>query len=136
MGMENLDLLLLADDNGIIVDNFTLQQIPSISMEDDGRCYIAVDPRRLETAADERAHLAHELGHCMTGSFYNRYSKFDIRGKHERRANVWAIKQLIPPDKLCGCVKRGLREHWEIAEEFDVPAWFAAQAMEYYHQAT
>jgi len=135
--MDNLDLFLLADDNGVVVDDFDLHQTPSIAMsDDDGQCYVAIDPAKLGTTADERAHLAHELGHCITGSFYNRHSKLDIRAKHERRANVWAIRQLVPLDKLRGCVKRGLREHWEIAEEFNVPPWFAARAMEYYHGAS
>ena len=31
--------------------------------------------------------LAHELGHCEYGGFYNRYSQFDIRAKAERRAD-------------------------------------------------
>ena len=75
--------------------------------------------------------LAHELGHCETGAFYNEYSKFDIRAKHERRANKWAIKKLIPEDELkeaCTfCYNR-----YELAEHFGVTEDFMQKALDYY----
>jgi len=45
--------------------------------------------------------LAHELGHCECGAFYNRYSPFDLVGKHERRADCWAKK--TPPEGRVTC---------------------------------
>ncbi|MDR1465405.1 MAG: ImmA/IrrE family metallo-endopeptidase [Oscillospiraceae bacterium] len=132
--MDNLDLYLLADENGIVLDEFNLRETPSLSTMDDGQCYIAMNSTRLETMVDERVHLAHELGHCMTGSFYNRYAALDIRGKHERRANKWAFRHLVPLDELQKCFRHGLTEHWQLAEVFDVPCEFMQQALDYYRE--
>jgi Zn-dependent peptidase ImmA (M78 family) len=94
-----------------------------------------IDYAQLESVAAERVHLSHELGHCVTGSFYNPYALLDIRAKHERRANVWAYKQVVPLDALQECFRQGLTEPWQLEDEFDVPAWFIRQAMEYYESA-
>ena len=76
---------------------FSLDATESLSyMDADGTCYIAMDPWWLRTLAEEKTKLAHELGHCETGSFYNRYAKLDLRQKHENRADKWAIQHLIP----------------------------------------
>ena len=36
--------------------------------------------------------LAHELGHCCTGSFYNQWATADCRRRHENVADKWAIQ--------------------------------------------
>ncbi len=54
--------------------------------------YIALDEQSLESTAEARCRLAHEAGHCITGSFYNLYAPLDRRSKHERRADKWAVK--------------------------------------------
>ena len=46
--------------------------------------YIALDEQSLESTAEARCRLAHEAGHCITGSFYNLYAPLDRRSKHER----------------------------------------------------
>ena len=135
--MSNLDLYRLADFEGVEVHTYSLSQNKSSSFMMGGDFYVGIDPAQMETTADERAHLAHELGHCVTGSFYNPYSKLDIRERHERRANVWAYKHIVPIEGIRKCFKQGLTESWQMEEIFDVPAWFIKQAMEYYmRQAT
>ena len=79
--------------------------------------------------------MAHEIGHCETGSFYNIYSPFDIRAAHERRADTRSYQMLVPHDELQAAVKRGLTEVWELADEFGVPCDYMAKAMEYWQNA-
>ena len=79
--------------------------------------------------------LAHELGHCVTGSFYNRYSEFDVIAKHERRADKWAIKKLIPEDELNDAFEHGIVEPWDLAEYFNVTEDFIIKAVEFYRAA-
>lgn len=62
--------------------------------------YIALDEQSLESTAEARCRLAHEAGHCITGSFYNLYAPLDRRSKHERQADKWAVKKLIPKVEL------------------------------------
>jgi Zn-dependent peptidase ImmA (M78 family) len=129
--MENLDLYQIAERKGIEVYSHKMEG-GSSSVMVCGECCIAIDPCAFENSDIERVHLAHELGHCVTGSFYNPYSKLDIREKHERRANAWAFKQIVPLDEIRKCFKQGLTEPWQMEDVFDVPAWFIRQAMDYY----
>ena len=128
-----LDLYDLAEIHNIGVYWFDLGAAESLSLQmEDGSCAIAMDPWRLPTVADETVKLAHEMGHCETGAFYNRYAARDVRQKHENRANKWAYKKLIPEDELENAVRQGYHEPWELAEYFGVTEAFLRGALEFY----
>lgn len=123
----------MADDSGIVIDEFPMRKRVSFSIMDmDGDCYVAVDPLKLESAQQERIVLAHELGHCMTGSFYNVYSPFDIRKRHENKADKWSIQHLVPEGELNEAVSAGFTEIWQLAEYFDVPEDYMRMACHWY----
>ena len=82
--------------------------------------------------ADEKVKLAHEMGHCVTGSFYNIYAACDVRQKHENRADKCAIEKLIPKDELNHSVRRGITEIWDLAEYFGVTEDFMRNAVCWY----
>lgn len=131
--MELLELYQLADAEHIPVYSFDLPQTQSLSlMNNDGSCAVAIDPFGLNSTKDEKIRLAHELGHCVTGSFYNRYSDFDIKAKSEYRADKWAIKKLIPKDELQAAFEQGYTEPWDLAEYFNVTEEFIIKAVNYY----
>lgn len=69
--------------------------------------YIALDEQSLESTAEARCRLAHEAGHCITGSFYNLYAPLDRRSKHERRADKWAVKKVDPQGRVGGAAAPG-----------------------------
>lgn len=97
-----------------------------------GRCYIGMDYGVLPEESVRRVHLAHELGHCCTGSFYNRFAVCDVRQKHENRADKWAVKKLIPVDKLDQAVADGHTELWDLADHFGVTEEFMRKAVCWY----
>lgn len=97
-----------------------------------GQCYIGMDPFQIETEADERVHLAHELGHCVTGSFYNAYSEIDIRERHEIRADRRAAAWLVPVEELRYALECGITEIWNLAEHFCVTEDFMRKAIDGY----
>lgn len=131
--MELLELYQLADAEHIPVYSFDLPQTHSLSlMNNDGSCAVAIDPFGLNSTKDEKIRLAHELGHCVTGSFYNRYSDFDIKAKSEYKADKWAIKKLIPKDELQAAFEQGYTEPWNLAEYFNVTEEFIIKAVNYY----
>ena len=132
--MEQLIALYdLAEQEGITVDSLGLPKTESMSyMDSAGGCHVGIDPAFIHTKNDELLKLSHELGHCMTGSFYNIYATCDIRGKHENRANRWVYRKLIPIDQLVLAVLNGYTEAWELAEYFSVPVPFLCAAVEYY----
>ncbi len=128
-----LDLYQYAYAQGIAVECYNLPENISLSiMDNDGNCYIAIDPSRTQNKADELCRLAHEVGHCVKGSFYNRYSRLDVKKKHENRADRWAITYLIPADQLMCAVSMGLTEPYELSEHFGVPQDFMIKAINYY----
>ena len=93
-----------------------MPQTGSLSvMLEGGRCFVGLDRSVCDGATQERVHLSHELGHCLTGSFYNRYAAVDSRRRHENRADKWAVEALIPMDDLDEAVAA---ERFQVTEEF------------------
>lgn len=123
--VDLMGLYRLADENGITVDAFPLRTREALSIMDrDGSCYIAIDPTKLRSPRDETAKLAHELGHCRTGSFYNQWATCDVRKKHENRADKWAIEHLVPREELQEAVTAGFSDLWSLSEYFSVSEEF------------
>lgn len=79
-----------------------------------------------------RSGLAHELGHCETGSFYNQYAALDVRQRHENRADKWAIWHLVPEDALDQAVADGYTDLPSLAEHFCVTVPFMRKAVCWY----
>lgn len=104
----------------ITVVEFPLPENASMSLEADEKCYIGIDRKQLQNDADERTRLAHEIGHCITGSFYSRHTAVDSRQRHENRADKWAVRRLISESDLDTAVAEGHTELWDLAEHFGV----------------
>ena len=131
--IKTTELYRFAEKKGIEVYCTELPLSVSASvMSTSGNCYIGIDPFQIETEAEERVHLAHEIGHCERGAFYNPYSDLDIRARHELRADRWAIKNLIPFADFQQALMEGITELWELAEHFNVTDTFINKAVEYY----
>jgi hypothetical protein len=123
----------IAENKEVTIYALTLEKREALSMMDsDGNCYIAIDPLRVVSSADGKTKLAHELGHCVMGAFYNVYTTLDIRQKHENTADKWAIKKLIPEEELNAAVKEGCTEMWQLAEYFGVTESFIRKAVSLY----
>lgn len=123
----------IAHQENIAVDRFALSSREALSiMAEDGSCFVAIDPDKLQGETDERSKLAHELGHCITGAFYNQYSDYDCRQRHENRADKWAVTQLIPVDELDEAIAAGYTEIWDLADHFGVTEDLARKAVCYY----
>lgn len=131
--MKLNDLYRYAEVSDIPVISFSMPLSESMSVLYGGSCYVGIDPMKLHSETEEKEKLAHELGHCATGAFYNKYAACDIRERHERKADLWAIKMLVPQDELikalnnCFCTNR-----FELAEHFGVSEDFMQMALDYY----
>lgn len=125
----------LAEKDNIPIINFNIrnEDVEALShCDDDGDCIIAVDENKIKSEADLKVKVAHELGHCETMSFYNRYSSYDEVGRHEYRADKWAVYELIPFDELVIALNKGYNEVWALAEYFDVSENFVEKAFYIY----
>ena len=127
-----IDLFKKAEKVGVTIEYMRLPLNESASVWDKDGDFILMDYSLINTKSIERIHLAHELGHCMTGGFYSPYSILDLRQKHENRADRWAIKNLIPKDELYALLRGGIVDLWDLADYFEVPEDFMRKALEYY----
>lgn len=120
------ELYDIAENEGIDIYAVALPITESVSiMDDDLYCYIGIDYDLIKSSADEKRKLAHEIGHCVKGAFYNRYSKLDLISKHEYSADKWACENLLPKQEF----QQGYVEIWQISEYFDVPEELVKKAM-------
>lgn len=127
---ELLDLYQYAEEQGIPVYWISLDRAESLSyLDSDGDCFIAINPWHLTAIKEEKVKLAHELGHCCTGSFYNRWAACDVRQKHENRADKWAVQHLISAEELDTAVASGCMDIYSLAEYFDVTTDFMRKAV-------
>lgn len=130
---DSISLFRIAEEKDIPVIPFQLPETGSLCVQTEtGNCFIGIDENLLETESDKKIHLGHELGHCVTGSFYNRYATCDIRQKHENRANRWAIEKIIPENELDNAVVDGYTSIFELAEHFEVTEDFMRMAVCWY----
>lgn len=131
--MQIQHLYDLAKQQNIEVLPCSIPQTESMSvMLEDGRCFVGMDDSIRDGGVQERVHLSHELGHCVTGSFYNIHAAIDHRQRHENRANKWAIQTLIPVEELDDAIAEGCTEVWELAERFQVTEAFIRKAVCFY----
>ena len=129
--MQIQNLYDFAKQQNIEVIPFPMKENGSMSIQmDSGDCIIGMDEGIRDGACQERVHLGHELGHCLTGSFYSIHTAIDCRQRHENKADKWAIQALVPVDDLDAAIASGCTELWELAERFDVTEEAAAKAPE------
>lgn len=127
-----LDLYAYAERRNIDVDWIPMRRATSLSVPLGDGYAIALDPWKLGTLAQETVCLAHELGHCETGSFYNRYAALDVRQQHENRADKWAIRRLVPENALDAAMADGCDTIPALADRFDVTEAFMRKAICWY----
>ena len=131
--MKTTDLYQEAKDTDIPILILDIPKTGSMCMQSESeRCYIGMDYGVLPEESVRRVHLAHELGHCKTGAFYNRWAARDVRKKHENRADKWAVNKLIPVDELDQAVADGHTELWDLADHFGVTEEFMRKAVCWY----
>ena len=131
--MEVTRLYDLAQQENIAVLTYPMARTGSMSvMTDDGECFVGMDRSVCDGGVQERVHLAHELGHCVTGSFYNIHAAIDHRRRHENRADKWAIRKLVPVDDLDEAIASGCCDLWELADRFGVTEQFMQKAVCFY----
>lgn len=124
------ELYETAASENIDIYSAALPKTQSISiMDSDLNCYIGLDYSLIHSEAEEKRRLAHEIGHCIRGAFYNRYSKLDLISKHEYSADKWACETLLPKEDMLEAFKLGYVEVWQLAEYFDVPEELVKKAL-------
>ncbi len=129
----NEDLYEFAEQLNIKILSFNLPNCESLSICDGDDYYIGIDDKQIDNSANERVHIAHELGHCETGAFYNEFSPVDTTRKCEEVAERWAIRKLIDKNKFLDMLELGY-DIWELAEYFNVTEDYIKKAYKLYFE--
>ncbi len=119
----------IADEHGIDIHEFEFDDIISMSAPSN----IAIDKSKVEGIVEMIDVLSHELGHCVTGSFYNAKNILDVYEKQEYKANMWKLKKLLPLDEYVKAIAQGITDIRHLAYEYDLCYDFAQKAAEYYN---
>lgn len=126
------DLLKICDKENITVMTTVCPASSSMSlMLSDGKYYIGIDTNTPENELLERH--AHEIGHCVKGAFYNRYSNFDIVSRYEKRADSWAIEHLCPFEELEKQIRKCNDSIYLLAQAFNVTEDFMIKVCKHYN---
>lgn len=131
--MTTNELYSLAERQNVGVYAFRLGTRQGMAVQhENGDCDIALDMDMIESSAEEKTVLGHEMGHCMTGSFYNPYALYDERQRNENRANRWFFLNVLPYDDMLAAMRSGITTVWELAEHFHVTEDAIRKAYAYY----
>jgi len=118
-------------DHGIEIYHLPLPHNASVSLYMEGRCAVGIDETGM-TEADKRTHLAHEIGHCERLAFYTPYTPLETRSRNEYKANLWAVKKLLPKEKMQEALEQGMTELWQLIKYFNVNQTLIRFAMREY----
>ncbi len=119
--------------NGIELMHFGLPNIKSVSVETGGKYGIFINHKEIENSDEEFCVLAHEYGHCVTGSTHPPYSPMDIISKHEYKADRRAVLDFLPINQMKIAIKEGCRTTYELSEYLDMPEPFILKAIQHYN---
>lgn len=127
--MTTGDLRKLATARGINITERPMRELRAIAFP---QGWIAIDPAKFHTEASYKCALAHEIGHCMTGTFYKINSPVADKERCERAANEYAARLLMPAEAVLSAFQDGQGQLSTLVTRFDVTADFAAMALDFY----
>lgn len=130
--MEINKLYKIAEKNQIYIHSFHLPTTDCVALKSEDGFFVGIDPKIFSGGPREKVCLAHELGHLQTDSLYSSNSPVSERLENEKKADLWAIKLLIPLSSLKKAIKNGYTGIFELSEYFGVTESFMAKAIEYY----
>ncbi|MEE0927874.1 MAG: ImmA/IrrE family metallo-endopeptidase [Acutalibacteraceae bacterium] len=132
--METNKLYSIAESRGITIDFLPLCENNAISVELEGKGFIALDKRLVGRNAAERVALAHELGHLATGALYSVNAETETVRRQELSAHRWAIRHLVPYCELLSALKSGVESLSDLAERFCVTEEFMEKTIKFYSE--
>lgn len=125
-------LYCLAAEHNIEIDDFPMKELRALSVAGG---WIAIDRRKFNSDTEYKCTLAHEIGHCETGSFYNLYTSVSIKELNEHQANRYAAELLVPFQQLLHAMHvRGIAISRTLARMFDVTLEFINMVLDLYEQ--
>lgn len=130
--MNLIDIRNKIEDNGINIFPFGISDVKAVTIEVDNRYGIFVNHNEISNTDEEFCVLAHEYGHCKSGTTHKLNSSFSLICQHEYRADRQSIIDLLPVSKIQEAIQNGSQTLYEIADFVDMPEVFVSKAIQHY----
>lgn len=91
-----------------------------------------MNPSEIKNYDEEFCVLAHEYGHCASGSTHKLYSPLDLIERHEYRADRQSVLEFLPVEMIKKALNKGCIHTHEFAEYLDMPEEFVRLAFKHY----
>lgn len=124
-------LFEIANELGIEIDDVPMRELQAVSYPEK---WIAIDRRKFKDDTEYKCALAHEIGHCETGSFYRIGTYEHDRDLNEHLANRYAAELLLPLSELLRTMHGGTLFGPILARMYDVTREFADMVLDLYDQ--
>lgn len=126
-------LYAVAEEHNIYITNNHTKSTKSFVVEVGNNYFVNIDNTQTIDAIDERVCLAHELGHCISGTTYTVDHTPLYRGSAEYRADFRAAQLLVPIDELIESINKGIDQNYDLAEYFSVTGEFIERVLYIYN---
>lgn len=113
-------LYQMAAEKNVIIDENCPNSILGIAIKPPGKhmaMVISIPPSEADTAPYTRLEiLAHEMGHCATGGFYDAFATKKDREAAEHLADLWAGIAIAPTEEIGEALDLGCETCEDFAE--------------------
>lgn len=126
------ELYELLQEEEIYLKNHEIETYKATTINMKNEFAIFVDFNKIETLEDEFCVIAHETGHCMTGTTHKLNSPLELIEKQEYKASKYAVNKFLPLEDIQEALNLGYKEFLELSEYFSVPLEFVELSYEIY----
>ena len=130
--MELTEIYKKINDSNIKVFSYNIPETKAATLEIEKTYGIFINYNEIENSNEEFMVLAHEYGHCKSGSTHKLGSKYELISRHEYRANRKAVLEFLPIELLKDAIKNGCKLSYEFAEYLNLPEKFILLALKHY----
>lgn len=131
--MDINNLYKKINDSGIDVFHHNYNCIKAVTIEIDKNYAIFINENLMQDSDEEFCAMAHEYGHCKSGSTHKLHSKFDLICRHEYRANRRAVLDFLPFEQIKQAINCGCETIYEFSAYLDMPETFIKTALHHYN---
>ena len=130
--MAVLEIYKKLEDENIFVVDCEIPNIKGLSIQSGDKQGVFLNYEEIENSDEEFCVVAHEYGHCATGTFYSNDSDRSYVSQCEYRADRRSVLTFLPFEQLNKAIKQGCKMSYEFADFLNVPERFVILAFKHY----
>ena len=130
--MDVVEVYKKIEDENVQILSFGISGIKGLTICADGNCGVFINDKEINNSDEEFCVVAHEYGHCATGTLYRLNSDESYVSQCEYRADRKAVLTFLPIDRLNDAIECGCQTSYEFSEYLDLPEKFVIMAFNHY----